>query len=82
MSADTLSTPAASSRERAMTPKELAALIAALGENQNTRAARLIGVNRVTVQRWLSGARPIGSAYAALIREKLSQKPKKRVDKA
>lgn len=82
MSVDSISTQTPSSRQAAMTPKELAALIADHpGDRTNTRAARMIGVNRVTVQRWLSGARPIGTAYASLIREKLGRKLPKRVDK-
>lgn len=61
---------------RAMTPKELAELMANNGFKNASELAAKIGVHRNTVSRWLAGSRRIDVAAAALIFTVL-KKPKK-----
>lgn len=56
-----------------MTPAKLRTMIAAAGLSQ-VKAAKLLGVARQTVTRWLSGHTPIDRANARLINEVLTPK--------
>lgn len=62
-------------RKSAMTPDQLRARIDASGLSVSA-FARLLGVDRGTVHRWLSGMHAIDSGSAALIREKLKNYPR------
>ena len=54
-----------------MKPDELRRLMEAAGVTKKTALARLLGVHRATVYRWLGGTTPIDAANAMLIRSKL-----------
>lgn len=60
-------------RPAAMEPKKLRAIIEAAGLSQR-KAAKLLGVARQTVTRWLSGHTPISRANTRLINEVLKPK--------
>lgn len=57
-------------REAAMKPADFTALLERTGIGQS-EAARLLGVGRTTVIRWLKGDTPISEANALLIRKRI-----------
>lgn len=60
-----------SCKPAAMTPEELAKLLAEHGLEQQELAV-IIGYSPTTVSRWANNAHPINAGAAALIREKLA----------
>lgn len=56
----------------AMSPDELRRLIDARGYTSHGAVAKVLGVHRMTVSRWLAGKVVINAPAAALIRERLS----------
>ncbi len=63
-------------RPPAMTPDELRALMEREGVARQEDLALIVGVHRITVNRWLKGRTPISEALALLIRDKLKNRKK------